>query len=179
MLRSSFTYWNYTQDNSLLTDDTWLSAVEVILGTITHQQQSTQEDGPVPTYYFGRSGSVYPNPKAPANRTGLSKCGFRPSDDETGWPFLISANAMAAVQLSNLALMASTGTGSRLAAIAANATALSIQLRASIEALAPQNKAGAGTIYVSNQCTRRAVVICIPCARLLPGPLFALFACGL
>ena len=146
VLKSSFAYWNATQDASLLLEEAWLSAMERILDTITLQQQSTAEDGPHPAYTFARPGSpAYPN--APANRTGLSKCGFRPSDDNTVLPFLISANAMAAVELGNLVTMASTGSGDRLAQIAQRAGALAAELRASIEALAHVEVDGYGTIY--------------------------------
>jgi len=147
VLKSSWSYFNATSDASLLLEEDWLSAMELIMDTIVEQQKSTEEDGANPAYKFGRQGSVYPNPAAPANRTGLSKCGFRPSDDETGYPFLISANAMAAVELGHLATIAATGTGERLANITARATALSAQLRTQIEALAQQTVAGFGTIY--------------------------------
>ena len=161
VLKSSWNYFNNTGDASLLLEEDWLSGIEKLLDTITVQQQSTEEDGPRPAYAFKRGGSVYPNPKAPAKRTGLSKCGFRPSDDNTGWPFLISANAMAAVELGHLATMASTGTGERLANITARATALSAQLRASIEALAKTNVAGFGNICERDcvcECDRRIVI---------------------
>ena len=147
VLKSSFAFWNSTRDASLLAEGDWLSAMELILSTITLQQQSTAEDGAHPAYAFGRSGETYPNPRAPAQRCGLSKCGFRPSDDETGLPFLVSANAMASVELGNLALMAGTGAGPRLAAIAQRATALAAQLRGAVEAQARQAVAGYGTIY--------------------------------
>ena len=84
-----------------------------------------------------------PSPPARAIRVG----GFRPSDDNTALPFLVSANAMAAVELGRLAEMAATGTGGRLANITQRATALSAQLRAAVEAQAPQNVAGFGSIY--------------------------------
>ena len=147
VLKSSFAYWNSTQDASLLLEEEWLAAMEKVMDTIVVQQQSTAEDGADPAYTFGRPGSVYPNPKAPANRTGMSKCGFRPSDDNTALPFLVSANAMAAVELGNLAVMAATGAGDRLANITRRAAALSAELRASTEALARQDVAGFGTIY--------------------------------
>jgi hypothetical protein len=147
VLKSSCAYFNATSDASLLAEDDWLSAMERILDTIVLEQQSTAEDGPNPPYAFGRPGEVYPRAGAPANRTGLSKCGFRPSDDETNLPFLISANAMAAVELDNLANVAATGSGDRLAQIALRARALSAQLRASIEALAHTTVAGFGDIY--------------------------------
>ena len=146
VLRSSTRYLNATGDTSLLDDEDWLSAMERILDTLVVQQQSTAEDGPRPAYAFGRPGSVYPNPKAPANRTGLTKCGFRPSDDETGLPFLISANAMAAVELENLAGM-TTGGSARLTKISARARALGAELRAAIEALALTTAPGFGVIY--------------------------------
>ena len=148
VLKSSNAYFNATADASLLADGTWLSAMERIMDTITTQQQSTEEDGPSPAYQFYRPGEVYPRAGAPANRTGLSKCGFRPSDDETALPFLISANAMAAVELGNLAAMAGgAGAPPRLAAIGKRAAALSAQLRAAVEALALQPHGKYGTIY--------------------------------
>ena len=151
VLRSSFFYWNATRDATLLADGDWLAAVERILDTITAQQASTAEDGAHPTYTFHRKGESpgYPNPAAPAARTGLSKCGFRPSDDYTALPFLVSANAMAAVELGHLAAMAGAGGAgyARLAAIAARATALAAELRAAIAAFALHAVAGAGTIF--------------------------------
>jgi hypothetical protein len=54
---------------------------------------------------------------------------------------------MAAVELGHLAAMAATGTGSRLAAIAQRAEALSEQLRAAVETVARQSVAGFGVIY--------------------------------
>jgi meiotically up-regulated gene 157 (Mug157) protein len=148
VLKASNAYFNATSDQSLLADETWLSAMEKILDTITVQQQSTAEDGPNPAYSFSRPGEVYPRAGAPANRTGLSKCGFRPSDDLTFFPFLISANAMASVELGNLAAMASAaGALPRLAAIGARAAALSAQLHAAVESLALQPHGTYGTIY--------------------------------
>jgi meiotically up-regulated gene 157 (Mug157) protein len=150
VLKSSFAYWNATQDATLLQEPTWLSAMETILATITLQQQSTEEDGGHPAYAFERDGVVYPNPAAPAARTGMSKCGFRPSDDNTGLPFLVSANAMAAVELGHLAAMAGSGGGGtppRLAAISTQAAALGAQLRASVEVLTKRTVGSYGQIY--------------------------------
>lgn len=146
VLKSSFAYWNATRDASLLAEDDWLAGMEAILATITLQQQSTAEDGPNPAYKFARPGSpAYPN--QPAARTGMSKCGFRPSDDNTFYPFLISANAMAAVELDHLAQAAAAGAGSRIAAIGLRAAALATQLRAAVGAFAPQLGKTGTTIY--------------------------------
>ena len=137
VLRSSVYYLNATADASLLADGDWLTAMELIMATITVQQNSTAEDGDHPAYKFARPGSpAYPN--APAARCGLSKCGFRPSDDNTVLPFLISATAMASVELARLAAIAGAAGGgsARLAAIAACAAALSAELRAAVLALA-------------------------------------------
>ena len=147
VLKSSWAYYNATADASLLAEPDWLSAMETIIDTLIVQQKSTAEDGDNPAYTFDRPGSpAYPN--APANRTGLTKCGFRPSDDNTALPFLISANAMASVELAHLADMAAgAAPGSRLAAIGARAAALAATLRAAIEAQARHDVAGFGTIY--------------------------------
>ena len=145
VLKSSFAYWNSSRDASLLLEPSWLSAMETIMDTITVQQQSTAEDGAHPAYAFKRGDTAYPN--APAARTGMSKCGFRPSDDNTVLPFLVSANAMAAVELGHVAAMAATGAGARLAAISARATALAAQLRAAVEAHARQSVPGVGVMY--------------------------------
>lgn len=45
-----------------------------------------------------------------AARCGLSKCMFRPSDDAVFLPFLVPANAMAAVELRHLAIITSSPT---------------------------------------------------------------------
>jgi meiotically up-regulated gene 157 (Mug157) protein len=147
VLKSSWAYFNATADASLLAEPDWLSAMEAIIDTLTVQQKSTAEDGNDPAYTFDRAGSP-PYPNAPANRTGLTKCGFRPSDDNTALPFLISANAMAAVELGHLAdIAAGAAPGSRLAVIGARAAALAATLRAAIEALARHDVAGFGSIY--------------------------------
>ena len=148
VLKSSNAYLNATGDVALLADGTWLSAMELVLDTIAVQQQSTAEDGANPPYQFYRAGEVYPRAGAPANRTGLSKCGFRPSDDETALPFLVSANAMARVELGALAAMAGgAGAPPRLAAIGKRAAALAAQLRGAVEALALQPHGKYGAIY--------------------------------
>lgn len=132
VLKMSHRYWVATKDNTLFQQDpTYLNAIQKILETIVEQQKSTKEDGSHPSYTFKRGGEVYPN--APAQRCGLSKCGFRPSDDRTSLPFLIPANAMAAVELKNTANLLSTLQGDRAAEYATRCNNLSSILKDGIE----------------------------------------------
>eukprot|EP01012_Entosiphon_sulcatum_P061835 TRINITY_DN8772_c0_g1_i1.p1 TRINITY_DN8772_c0_g1~~TRINITY_DN8772_c0_g1_i1.p1 ORF type:complete len:465 (-),score=77.31 TRINITY_DN8772_c0_g1_i1:1268-2641(-) len=139
VMKLSYAYWNATGDNSVLSDD-WMSAMERILDVITVQQQSTAEDGSNPAYTFGRAGETYP--ALPVARTGLSKCGFRPSDDETVYAFLIPANAMAVVELRHTAKTASVVNSVRANAIAQRATALAAQIDSSLKANATTTVSG-------------------------------------
>jgi meiotically up-regulated gene 157 (Mug157) protein len=107
--------------------------MEKIVETTRHEQQSTAEDGPNPAFTFGRRGEEYPIPSAPAYRCGLSKCGFRPSDDRTEYPFLVSANAMAAVEFDHMAGMANRLGTQRARTLASAASQLSSQIRTGIE----------------------------------------------
>lgn len=71
-------------------------------------QAGTKEDATNPPYTFERLTTVATDTLGlqgrgvAARRCGLSKCMFRPSDDATTLPFLIPANAMAAVELDHI-----------------------------------------------------------------------------
>jgi meiotically up-regulated gene 157 (Mug157) protein len=140
VLKLSHQYWELTQDASaFLGSSPYLDAVEKVINIIVQQQNSTAEDGDHPAYNFSRpppEDDVYPNPLSPARRCGLSKCGFRPSDDETKLPFLVPANAMAAVELANTAtvLQALKDPSGRAPALATRAQSLAKELRAAVAA---------------------------------------------
>uniref|UniRef100_A0A0G4IAQ6 Glycoside hydrolase family 125 protein n=1 Tax=Chromera velia CCMP2878 TaxID=1169474 RepID=A0A0G4IAQ6_9ALVE len=90
----------------------WLQAVELILDTVEKQQKSSAEqekEGATP-YIFKRSQEGCDYPRADANRTGMVRSAFRPSDDQTKFDFLVPSNAMMAVELGHVAEMGRHGT---------------------------------------------------------------------
>lgn len=99
----SYKFWKETNDASCFDDD-WKNAMKLILKTFRVQQRKNGE-GP---YKFGRitswstdtvPGNGYGNPVKPV---GLIVSIFRPSDDATIFPFLITSNLFAVVALKNL-----------------------------------------------------------------------------
>jgi len=132
VLKLSHNSWRLSGDKSVFDNATspYITAVSKITSIIEMQQNSTKEDGDHPAYNFSRPPEVYP--LAPAARCGLSKCGFRPSDDETALPFLIPANAMAAAELHNTAALLRSLQDARAAPLARKASALASQLREAV-----------------------------------------------
>jgi hypothetical protein len=119
VLKLSNRYYTLTHDVSVFDNpdgSPYLAAVAKIIDIVTLMQASTAEDGDSPAYNFTRLSEeeLYPSPLRPVARCGLSKCGFRPSDDQTYFgPFLIPANAMAAVELEKAsAVLAAASTSS-------------------------------------------------------------------
>ena len=121
-LKLSYAVYNATGGTASCFDSTWEAAVGVALDTIEAEQAGTLEEGANPTYSFERETTTASDTLAQsgrgasAKRCGLSKCGFRPSDDATTLPFLVPANAMAVVELRHLAEMAAATGRSALAA---------------------------------------------------------------
>eukprot|EP00622_Pseudochattonella_farcimen_P006724 FR742579.1.p1 GENE.FR742579.1~~FR742579.1.p1 ORF type:complete len:305 (+),score=31.78 FR742579.1:62-916(+) len=111
-LKVSYAVYNATAGTATCFDETWERAVVVVLDTIQAQQASTAEEGDKPSYTFQRETTEATDTLSQsgrgtsAQRCGLSKCAFRPSDDATTLPFLVPANAMAVVELRHLASMA-------------------------------------------------------------------------
>ncbi len=105
VLRLAEGYHTHTGDLSWF-DQEWLEGFRLILETIEAQQEGTSY---TPPYSFARSGwevkdsLMLKGHGQPARRCGLSKSHFRPSDDAAQLPFLIPANAMAAVSLRRIA----------------------------------------------------------------------------
>ena len=100
VMRLSYHYWKTTGDASIFDDD-WKNAMLLILKTFREQQRK-ENKGP---YKFQRGngnpldtqfGGGYGNP---THKNGLIHSMFRPSDDATFYPFLISSNMFAVVSL--------------------------------------------------------------------------------
>ena len=100
VMRLSYHYWKTTGDASIFDED-WKNAMLLILKTFREQQRK-ENKGP---YKFQRGngnpldtqfGDGYGNP---THKNGLIHSMFRPSDDATFYPFLISSNMFAVVSL--------------------------------------------------------------------------------
>lgn len=106
VMRLSYHYWKTTGDSSVF-DDHWRDAMKLILNTFIEQQRKNDK-GP---YKFRRETSTptdtqygrgYGNP---TKKIGLIHSMFRPSDDSTIYPFLISSNMFAVVSLREVAII--------------------------------------------------------------------------
>lgn len=103
VIRLAYGYWKDTGDKSAF-DNTWQKAMKLIVATFFEQQRKADK-GP---YEFQRKaeratdtqfGRGYGNPTA---KIGLIHSMFRPSDDSTFYPFLVSSNMFAVVSLRQL-----------------------------------------------------------------------------
>lgn len=104
VMRLSYNYWKTTGDSSAFDAD-WKKAMLLILQTFKEQQRKDSK-GP---YSFERAngnpldtqfGKGFGNP---TKKIGLIHSMFRPSDDATFYPFLISSNMFAVVSLREIA----------------------------------------------------------------------------
>lgn len=100
VMRLSYHYWKTTGDASIFDND-WKKAMLLILKTF-REQQRFENKGP---YKFQRGngnpldtqfGNGYGNP---THKNGLIYSMFRPSDDATFYPYLVSSNMFAVVSL--------------------------------------------------------------------------------
>ena len=100
VMRLSYHYWKTTGDASIF-DEVWKNAMLLILKTFREQQRK-ENKGP---YKFQRGngnpldtqfGGGYGNP---THKNGLIHSMFRPSDDATFYPYLVSSNMFAVVSL--------------------------------------------------------------------------------
>lgn len=104
-IRLAYGYWKETGDSSAF-DATWEKAMDTVLQTFREQQR---KDGLGP-YYFQRGGPK-PDPQStapygpPVKPIGLIYSRFRPSDDETVYPFLIPSNFFAVTSLRQMAIL--------------------------------------------------------------------------
>lgn len=100
VMRLSYHYWKTTGDSSIFDED-WKKAMLLVLKTFREQQRK-ENKGP---YKFQRGngnpldtqfGGGYGNP---THKNGLIHSMFRPSDDATFYPYLVSSNMFAVVSL--------------------------------------------------------------------------------
>jgi uncharacterized protein len=103
-LRLSAGYYEETGDKTPFTER-WIQTVHRITNVL-HLEQNTlnKENLELLFQFFTRSGHHHPAIRLsgygyPGKHCGLTRCVFRPSDDETVFPYLIPANAMAVVYL--------------------------------------------------------------------------------
>jgi uncharacterized protein len=104
VIRLAHGYWKNTGDISIFTSK-WQQAMQLIVSTF-REQQRINDNG---SYHFQRLatnptdtqfGGGFGNP---TKKIGLIHSMFRPSDDATFYPFLISSNMFAVVSLRQLA----------------------------------------------------------------------------
>ena len=100
VMRLSYHYWKTTGDASIFDED-WKNAMLLILKTFREQQRKENKGSykfqrgngnPLDTQFGGGFGN-------PTHKNGLIHSMFRPSDDATFYPFLISSNMFAVVSL--------------------------------------------------------------------------------
>lgn len=100
VMRLSYNYWKITGDSSIFDTD-WKKAMLLILQTFKEQQRKDSKGpykfqrsngNPLDTQFAGGYGN-------PTKKVGLIHSMFRPSDDATFYPFLISSNMFAVVSL--------------------------------------------------------------------------------
>jgi meiotically up-regulated gene 157 (Mug157) protein len=106
-MRLSGGYYHQTRDAGPFNDD-WLTAMDRIIGVMKSEQKTLNKENVDNLFHFTtKTGHLHPAIRMhgygyPGRQCGLVRSVFRPSDDETVFPYLIPANAMASVVLRNL-----------------------------------------------------------------------------
>lgn len=103
-LRLSSGYYKTTRDMKPF-NKTWRQAVRQII-EVLHKEQATLDKETKDNLFQFRTQAGHLHPAIrlegygyPAKRCGMTRCVFRPSDDECVFPYLVPANAMAVVSL--------------------------------------------------------------------------------
>ena len=129
--RLSIGYYNETKDTTPF-NNIWLQAINKALAVIHTEQNTLDKENHELLYHFTTlSGHLHPAIRLqgygyPGKHCGLSRCVFRPSDDEAVFPYVIPANAMTVVCLRKLVPL--------FEEISANGTAkLALELAAQID----------------------------------------------
>lgn len=105
--RLSAGYYEATRDVSPF-DRNWIKAVERVIEIIKREQNTLNKESLKTMYkFFEPNKKLHPAIRLegygyPGKRCGLSRSVFRPSDDESVFPYLIPANAMAVVTLKGI-----------------------------------------------------------------------------
>ena len=108
--RLCYGYYKETKDLSPF-NDLWLHVMNKSLEVIHTEQNTLDRETHELLYHFTTpSGHLHPAVRLkgygyPGKHCGLSRCVFRPSDDETVFPYLIPANAMTVVYLRKLKVL--------------------------------------------------------------------------
>ena len=143
VIRLSYGYWKSTGDTSPF-DQNWQKAMKLIVHTFKEQQR-LENNGP---YHFQRKatnptdsqfGMGYGNP---TRKIGLIHSMFRPSDDSTIFPFLISSNMFAVVSLRQMGEIFGTVLGDKVMEKECNRFASEIDLILKQYAIIKHPKAG-------------------------------------
>jgi uncharacterized protein len=103
VIRLAYGYWEYTGDVSAFTTE-WQEAMKLIVKTL-REQQRLDTNGPYrfQRYAYNPTDTQYGNGYGnPTKKIGLIHSMFRPSDDSTIFPFLVSSNMFAVVSLLQL-----------------------------------------------------------------------------
>lgn len=106
-LRLSVGYFERTEDLKPF-DDRWLAALEKSLEVMLLEQNTLDKENKDILFQFKtHGGHLHPAVRLegygyPNRRCGLTRCVFRPSDDECVFPYLIPANAMTVVNLQKI-----------------------------------------------------------------------------
>lgn len=102
--RLSVEFYGETNDSSYF-DRTWIKAVTKIFAVLKKEQETLTKDSAKNMFRFmAPNGDLHPAIRMqgygyPGKKCGLIRNVFRPSDDESVFPYLIPANAMLAVNL--------------------------------------------------------------------------------
>ena len=106
-LRLSVEFYRETKDASYF-DAIWIKAITKIFEVIRQEQETLTKDSAKKMYsFYAPNGDLHPAIRMrgfgyPGKKCGLVRNVFRPSDDESVFPYLIPANAMLAVNLRKL-----------------------------------------------------------------------------
>ncbi len=107
-LRLSDRYYTETHDLTVFSAK-WIEAIRSILQLFILEQNTLSKDNSELLYHFTtKSGHLHPAIRLhgygyPGKHCGLIRSVFRPSDDETVFPYHIASNAMTAVHLEKIA----------------------------------------------------------------------------
>jgi meiotically up-regulated gene 157 (Mug157) protein len=146
VIRLAHGYWKATGDSSVF-DAQWQSAMKLIVKTFKEQQRK-ENKGP---YKFQRNTQVPTDTQFgggwgnPTKKIGLIHSMFRPSDDSTFYPFLISSNMFAVVSLRQLSDIFTSVV--KDAAFAAECKALAEEVDSAIKKYAHARHLDFGQVY--------------------------------